>query len=551
MEEVLAGAFAQVLGLERVGIDESFFDLGGDSLSAMRLVTAINKSLKAGLSLRALFDAPTVALLAPHLNDDGAEREPLVAGDRPAVLPLSFAQSRLWFLEQWRDRAATYNMPTAFWISGPLNVEALGAALDDVIGRHESLRTIFPDADGVPFQRVLPARSGMWQGGDAAVASLPEQDIPAALTALAGHRFDLSTDIPIRVRVYSVGPERHVIGIVLHHIAFDGLSLAPMVRDISVAYRARERGQPPDWRELPVQYADYTLWQRAQFGDLDDGSGPIGRQLAFWEDALAGMPERLVLPTDRPYPVVADQCGATVAVEWPAGLQQRVRAVARECNATSFMVVQAALAVLLSRLSASSDVVLGFPTAGRDDPALDELVGFFVNTLVLRLDLTGNPTVAELLNQTREKGLAALEHRDVPFEVLVERLNPVRSLAHHPGGLGVQGGGEVPGAGVGVAGLRWGERGRGRRDVVPGVGLCDDRRGVGVIVQKRGPALKRGPAGGQGDRLAAAVLGPGDVGVLQQDPPRHRIHDQMVDDQHQLAGGAHPQPTHHRPGGGI
>ncbi|WP_156737706.1 non-ribosomal peptide synthetase, partial [Mycobacterium sp. E735] len=432
VEEVLAGAFAQVLGLERVGIDESFFDLGGDSLSAMRLVTAINKSLKAGLSLRALFDAPTVALLAPHLNDDGAEREPLVAGDRPAVLPLSFAQSRLWFLEQWRDRAATYNMPTAFWISGPLNVEALGAALDDVIGRHESLRTIFPDTDGVPFQRVLPARSGMWQGGDAAVASLPEQDIPAALTALAGHRFDLSTDIPIRVRVYSVGPERHVIGIVLHHIAFDGLSLAPMVRDISVAYRARERGQPPDWRELPVQYADYTLWQRAQFGDLDAGSGPIGRQLAFWEDALAAMPERLVLPTDRPYPVVADQCGATVAVEWPAGLQQRVRAVARECNATSFMVVQAALAVLLSRLSASSDVVLGFPTAGRDDPALDELVGFFVNTLVLRLDLTGNPTVAELLNQTREKGLAALEHRDVPFEVLVERLNPVRSLAHHP-----------------------------------------------------------------------------------------------------------------------
>ncbi|WP_374024021.1 amino acid adenylation domain-containing protein [Mycobacterium sp. HNNTM2301] len=432
VEEVLASSFAQVLGLDRVGVDESFFDLGGDSLSAMRLVTAINKSLKAGLSLRALFDAPTVALLTPRLNDDGAGREPLVAGDRPAVIPLSFAQSRLWFLEQWRDRAATYNMPTAFWISGPLNVVALGAALDDVIGRHESLRTVFPDADGVPFQRVLPARSGMWQRGDAAVMPLLEEHVAAELVALADHRFDLSSEIPIRVQIYAIGPEQHVVGIILHHIAFDGLSLAPMVRDISVAYRAREQDRAPDWFELPVQYADYTLWQRAQFGDLDDDNGPIGRQLAYWEDALAGMPERLELPTDRPYPAVADQRGATVAVEWAADLQQRVRGLARECNATSFMVVQAALAVLLSRLSGSSDVPVGFPTAGRDDPALEELVGFFVNTLVLRLDLTGNPTITELLSQTREKGLAALEHRDVPFEVLVERLNPARSLTHHP-----------------------------------------------------------------------------------------------------------------------
>ncbi|OJZ75780.1 non-ribosomal peptide synthetase, partial [Mycobacterium paraffinicum] len=324
MEEVLAGAFAEVLGLDRVGVDESFFDLGGDSLSAMRLVTAINKSLKAGLSLRALFDAPTVALLAPRLNHDGAGREPLVAGDRPVVIPLSFAQSRLWFLEQWRDRAATYNMPTAFRISGPLNVEALGAALDDVIGRHESLRTVFPDADGVPFQQVLPARPGMWHRGDAAVVSLPEHDVAAELMALADHRFDLSTDIPIRVQIYSVGPEQHVVGIVLHHIAFDGLSLAPMVRDIGGAYRAREQGRAPDWVELPVQYADYTLWQRAQFGDLDDGDGSIGRQFAYWEDALAGMPERLELPTDRPYPAVADQRGATVVVEWPAELQHQV-----------------------------------------------------------------------------------------------------------------------------------------------------------------------------------------------------------------------------------
>ncbi|KKC04610.1 non-ribosomal peptide synthetase, partial [Mycobacterium nebraskense] len=431
-EEILTVIYAQVLGAERVGIDESFFELGGDSLSAMRLVAAINKSMDAGLSLRTLFDAPTVALLAPRLIEGGPRREPLVAVERPATVPLSFAQSRLWFLEQLQYGATTYNMPTAFRISGPLNVEALCAALDDVVARHESLRTVFPDLDGVSFQRVLPPKSGMWQRGDAAIVPLAEQDVAGELRSLAGHQFDLSTDIPIRVQIYSVGPEQYVVGIVVHHIAFDGLSLAPMVRDISAAYQARQQGLAPGWVGLPVQYVDYTLWQRAQFGDLDDGDSPIAAQLAYWEDALAGMPERVELPTDRPYPPLADQRGATVAVEWPAELQQRVRAVARECNATSFMVIQAGLAVLLSRLGSSSDVVLGFPTAGRDDPALDDLVGFFVNTLPLRVDLAGDPTVAELLTQVRLKALAALEHRDVPFEVLVERLNPARSLTHHP-----------------------------------------------------------------------------------------------------------------------
>ena len=219
---------------------------------------------------------------------------------------------------------------------------------------------------------------------------------------------------------------------VAHHIAFDGWSLAPLVRDLSAAYASRCAGRAPGWAPLPVQYVDYTLWQRAQFGDLADSDSPIAAQLGYWEQALAGMPERLVLPTDRPYPAVADYRGASVAVDWPAGLQQRVREVAREHNATSFMVVQAALAVLLSQISASSEVAVGFPIAGRRDPALDELVGFFVNTLVLRVEVAGDPTFAELLAQVRQRGLAAFEHQDVPFEVLVERLNPTRSLTHHP-----------------------------------------------------------------------------------------------------------------------
>ncbi|MGH7735327.1 MAG: condensation domain-containing protein, partial [Gemmatimonadales bacterium] len=191
-------------------------------------------------------------------------------------------------------------------------------------------------------------------------------------------------------------------------------------------------GQAPGWAPLAVQYVDYTLWQRAQFGDLDDSHSRIAAQLAYWQDALAGMPERLVLPTDRPYPRVADQRGTSVAVDWPAGLQQRVVRVAREHNATSFMVMQAALAMLLAELSASCEVAVGFPIAGRRDPALDELVGFFVNTLVLRIDLAGDPSFAELLVQVRGRSLAAFEHQDVPFEVLVERLNPTRSLTHHP-----------------------------------------------------------------------------------------------------------------------
>ena len=219
---------------------------------------------------------------------------------------------------------------------------------------------------------------------------------------------------------------------VVHHIAADGWSVTPLVRDLGVAYAARCAGQAPGWAPLAVQYVDYTLWQRSQLGDLADSASPIAAQLSYWEQALAGMPERLVLPTDRPYPLVADYRGASVALAWPAQLQQQVARVARAHNATSFMVLQAALAVLLAKLSASSEVAVGFPIAGRRDPALDELVGFFVNTLVLRVDLAGDPSVGEVLGQVRTRSLAAYEHQDVPFEVLVDRLNPTRSLTHHP-----------------------------------------------------------------------------------------------------------------------
>ena len=398
----------------------------------MRLIAAINTGLDAGLAVRTVFEAPTVAQLAPRIGGDAGRLEPLVAVERPAVVPLSFAQSRLWFLDQLQGPSPVYNMAVALRLRGRLDADALGAALADVVGRHESLRTLFAAPEGIPQQVVVPVERADfgWDVVDATGWSAAR--LGEAIDIAARHPFDLATEIPLRAQLFRVGDDEHVLVVVVHHIAADGWSITPLVRDLGVAYASRCAGRAPGWAPLAVQYVDYTLWQREQLGELQDPHSPIAAQLAYWEEALAGMPERLQLPTDRPYPPVADYRGASVAVEWPAELQQQVARVAREHNATSFMVMQAALAVLLSKLSASSDVAVGFPIAGRRDPALDELVGFFVNTLVLRVDLAGDPTVAELLAQVRRRSLAAYEHQDVPFEVLVERLNPTRSLTHHP-----------------------------------------------------------------------------------------------------------------------
>ena len=433
VEEILSGIYAGVLGVERVGRDQSFFDLGGDSLSAMRLVAAVNAALNAGLSVRALFEAPTVAQLAPRIRRGESELEPLTAvAQRPDVIPLSFSQNRLWFLDQLQGPSATYNMVVGLRLQGPVNVEALGAALVDVVARHETLRTVFAAPGGVPEQIVIPADQADFGWTVVDASDWTQTQIDEAIKAVATHPFDLAGEIPMQSRLLRISDHEHVVVAVAHHIAADGLSVAPLVRDLGVAYVSRSFGFAPPWTELPVQYVDYTLWQRAQFGDLDDQDSLIAGQLAYWQDALAGMPDRLQLPTDRPYPPMADQRGASISVYWSIELQQRIAELARKHNATSFMVMQAALAVLLAKLSASSDVAVGFPIGGRRDPALDDLVGFFVNTLVLRVDVGGDPTVAELLAQVRTRSLAAYENQDVPFEVVVDRVNPTRSLAHHP-----------------------------------------------------------------------------------------------------------------------
>ena len=357
--------------------------------------------------------------------------------ERPAVVPLSFAQSRLWFLDQLQGPSPVYNMAVALRLSGRLDADALGAALADVVGRHESLRTLFAAPEGIPQQVVVPAERADfgWQVVDATGWSASR--LGEAIGAAARHTFDLASRDPVAGKAFPRRRGRARAGgrgapyrrrRLVDHPAGALIWGWPMPAGVRGRPRAGRR-----WRcsTSITRCGSARSWVISTIAD-----SRIAAQLAYWEEALAGMPERLELPTDRPYPPVADYRGASVAVDWPAELQQRVRAVAREHNATSFMVVQAALAVLLSKLSASSDVAVGFPIAGRRDPALDELVGFFVNTLVLRVDLAGDPTVAELLAQVRARSLAAYEHQDVPFEVLVERLNPTRSPDPSPAGAG-------------------------------------------------------------------------------------------------------------------
>ena len=247
-----------------------------------------------------------------------------MAVERPAVVPLSFAQSRLWFLDQLQGPSPVYNMATAFRISGALDVDALGAALADVVGRHESLRTLFVAPEGVPRQLAVPPERAEFGWGVVDASGWSADRLGEAIGAVARHSFDLAAEIPLRARLFRVGDREHVLVGAVHHIAADGWSLTPLVGDLGVAYASRCAGRVPGWAPLAVQYVDYTLWQRAQLGDLADSDSLIAAQLAYWEQALAGMPERLVLPTDRPYPPVADYRGASVVVDWPAGLQQRV-----------------------------------------------------------------------------------------------------------------------------------------------------------------------------------------------------------------------------------
>ncbi|MEV7797436.1 condensation domain-containing protein, partial [Streptomyces sp. NPDC087512] len=314
--------------------------------------------------------------------------------------------------------------------TGGLDREALRQALADVVARHESLRTVFPEERGAAWQWVLPAGQAQVPFFEQAI---DVQKLTDELAGAAAQGFDLAHEVPVRAHLFSVSDGSCVLLLVVHHIAADGWSMGPLARDLSQAYTARVGGEAPVWRaELPVQYADYALWQRGLLGDEADAGSLGGRQLAYWREALADLPVELVLPVSRPRPAVPSHRGGRVVARWDAGLHAGVVELARGCGVSVFMVVQAALAALLTRLGAGTDIPLGAPVAGRTDPALDDLVGFFVNTLVLRTDTSGNPSFRELLERVRETDLAAYAHQDLPFERLVDELNPERSLARHP-----------------------------------------------------------------------------------------------------------------------
>ncbi|MFF1789686.1 non-ribosomal peptide synthase/polyketide synthase [Kitasatospora sp. NPDC058243] len=428
-EQLLAELFAEVLGLAQVGVDDSFFDLGGHSLLATRLASRVRAVLGAELEVRTLFESPTVAGLAARLDGSGAARPALIVRPRPERVPLSFAQRRLWFLHRMDGPSATYNMPLALSLTGELDRPALHAALADVVARHESLRTVFRETDGVPYQVVLSAAQAY---PALPVVELDESRLAERLAETAQCGFDLAAEPPVRAELYALAPGRHVLLVVVHHIAADGWSMGPLSGDLAAAYAARCRGEAPQWSPLPVQYADYSAWQRELLGDATDPDSLFARQLAYWKEELSGVPQQLQLPADRPRPPVASQRGDRVVVRLDAELHQALRDLAAARGASMFMVLQAGLAALLTRLGAGTDIPIGSPIAGRTDQALDELVGFFVNTLVLRTDTAGDPGFSELVGRVRQKALTAYDHQDVPFEYLVEVVNPARSLAHHP-----------------------------------------------------------------------------------------------------------------------
>ncbi|MEU8625018.1 amino acid adenylation domain-containing protein [Streptomyces sp. NPDC048669] len=430
LEEILAGLFADVLGVARVGIDDSFFALGGHSLLATRLVGRVRTALDTETEIRTLFENPTVAALAAALEvADRPARPALVPQERPDTLPLSYAQQRLWFLHRLEGPSPTYNIPFAVRIDGPLDTEALRRALHDVAGRHAALRTVFPESDGGPHQHITAPDDVRLPF---TLETVEEDKLHHRIRAATAEPIDIENSPPLRAALLRITDDAHVLVLVIHHIAADGSSLAPLAHDLGTAYRARAGAAEPALTALPVDYADHTLWQRRLLGDEHDPDSVLSHQLAYWKQALDGLPEMVELPRDRSRPAVPRHTGATYDFAVGPATSRRVAELARAGGCSVFMVLQAALSTVLSRHGAGDDIPLGTAVAGRTDEAASDLVGLFVNTLVLRTDLSGDPTFLELLHRVKEFDLSAYAHQDVPFERLVELLNPARSQSHHP-----------------------------------------------------------------------------------------------------------------------
>ncbi|MGF2818997.1 non-ribosomal peptide synthetase DhbF [Bacillus subtilis] len=428
-EEILCDLFAEVLGLARVGIDDSFFELGGHSLLAARLMSRIREVMGAELGIAKLFDEPTVAGLAAHLDLAQSARPALQRAERPEKIPLSFAQRRLWFLHCLEGPSPTYNIPVAVRLSGELDQGLLKAALYDLVCRHESLRTIFPESQGTSYQHILDADQAH---PELHVTEIAEKELSDRLAEAVRYSFDLAAEPAFRAELFVIGPDEYVLLLLVHHIVGDGWSLTPLTRDLGTAYAARCHGRSPEWAPLAVQYADYALWQQELLGNEDNPNSLIAGQLAFWKETLKNLPDQLELPIDYSRPAEPSHDGDTIHFRIEPELHKRLQELARTNRVSLFMVLQSGLAALLTRLGAGTDIPIGSPIAGRNDDALGDLVGLFINTLVLRTDTSGDPSFRELLDRVRKVNLAAYDNQDLPFERLVEVLNPARSRATHP-----------------------------------------------------------------------------------------------------------------------
>ncbi len=422
-EQALCDVFADLLELDSVGAEDDFFELGGHSMIAMRVVSRVRAEFDVQLTIRDLFEARTPALIAELLPSAASAQPSIGVGNRPEFVPLSAAQERLWMLAQLQDDSLSYHYAHVARLDGALDEAALAAALQDVVGRHESLRTVIGIVDGNPFQQIVDVSEATRLEIVGADAETAQGLVIERLTA----NFDLRTDVPLRVTLVRITPTEYIIVLVLHHIATDEWSDAPLLGDLTRAYLSRTQGQAPAWEPLPVQYADYSLWQHDLLsGDLSD------RQLGFWRESLAGLPDEIVLPTNRLRPAQPTGTAGNVQIALGSEVVQKLRGIADDHRGTMFMVLHAATAAVLSRLGGGNDIAVGSPVSGRSDSALDNLVGFFVNTVVLRTDLSGDPTFGELVDRTRDADLSAMDHQDIPFQRVVEELAPPRVEGRNP-----------------------------------------------------------------------------------------------------------------------
>lgn len=434
VEELVASAFAEILGIERAGVHDNFFDLGGHSLLATRVVSRLRKATQRDLPLRLIFDAPTVAGLADRIDaqlrtNPSGSLTPIKRPDRTRDLPLSFAQQRLWFLDQMEPGSPSYNMHVALRLTGPLDIAVLDRSLAEIIRRHESLRTNFPTVEGHPVQVVHPALD--WHLKVVNLESLDESQREAAAMKLiadeARQPFDLSDGSLLRGILLKLDAQQQMLMLTMHHIISDAWSISVLVREALALYKAFSAGLPSPLPELEIQYADFALWQR----DWLQGE-TLEKELSYWRDRLRSAVACIDLPTDRPRPAVQTYRGAAHTFTIPGELADAIRRLSRREGATLFIVLLAAFKVLLHRYSGQNDILVGTPIANRDRAEIENLIGFFLNTLVLRTDVSPSSTFKQLLAQVREVAVGAYAHQGLPFEKILEELQPERNLSHTP-----------------------------------------------------------------------------------------------------------------------